>query len=498
MLYDDETNSGEVAQNRRIDIAALVRELRGDLDWITLKALEKDRLRRYVSAAELAEDVRRHMRDEPVIAGPPDLMYKVRKFVRRHRASVVFSTALALALMAGVVGTTTGMFRARAAERVALFEAKTSKEITDFLMNLFGEADPGRARGEEVTVREVLDEGSGQIRTGLAGQPRLRARLMEVMGRIYRSLGYYPQARGLLEQSINLRVEQFGELHPEVAGAKNSLGGTLIKMEKLELAEEMVREALEIQRSTLDPDDPEIGRSLNNLGAVAAERRDYEQTRDLWEEALVIREAALGPKHLNVAKMLGNLGGIYGALGDLERAQDYIRRALRITREELGEDHYRNAKLLQNLGRMQMAAGDLDQAKMSLLEARAIRVKSQGEDHPDLALTLKVLGDLHAKLGEWEEARDVLFDAVRIHEAARGPARRKTLLARQSLIDALMQSRDSRLDAVVDAQRLALGSRDDHTDLVKPLRSFAKTLEQLGLAEEAAAAVARADAISTE
>ena len=196
------TNRAQVAELRQTDVQRLGRELGGDLDWIVMKAVDPDRSRRYESASALATDIQRHLADEPVLARPPSATYLFRKFVRRHRGSVVAAGVAGAALAASAVVSTAGLVRATRAERRAQSEADAARQVTDFLVGLFRVSDPGEARGNAVTAREILDQGARQVQVELASQPALQGRLMHTMGTVYQALGLYDAARPLLENLV--------------------------------------------------------------------------------------------------------------------------------------------------------------------------------------------------------------------------------------------------------------------------------------------------------
>ncbi len=180
-------------------------QLRGDLDWIIMKAMEKDRTRRYPSASEFAEDVGRYLRNEPVNARPPSPGYRLKKFVVRNKVGVTAGVLVILALVAGFAAASIGFVRARQAEEYARQEAATAERVSEFLTGLFEVSDPGESRGNDISAREILDEGAGKIREELAGEPLLKARLMDTMGNVYLNLGLYEQARPLLEEALETR-----------------------------------------------------------------------------------------------------------------------------------------------------------------------------------------------------------------------------------------------------------------------------------------------------
>jgi serine/threonine protein kinase len=180
------------AANRSVDVRTLQRAIAGELDWITMKALEKDRVRRYQTANGLALDIERHLRDEPVTAGPPSGLYRARKLLRRHRRTFVAAAAVVVALIAGVIGTSWALLRAVRAERQAATEAVEAKRqaaiaeaVNGFLNDdLLSAAIPSaaRGRGKDVTVREVLEvageriDQSAKVGGRFAAEPSRRRR----------------------------------------------------------------------------------------------------------------------------------------------------------------------------------------------------------------------------------------------------------------------------------------------------------------------------------
>ncbi len=190
--------SQTAAERRRTDIHGLTRTLRGDLDWIVMKALEKDRTRRYGSPSELAADVERYLRDEPVEASPPSTCYRIRKFVasppgRRRRGSVG--------------GRGPGRGRRRHDDRSresARSEAETARKVSELLVGVFADFDPDAQMGQISSTTAMLDRGVERIRDELSDQPVVRARLLDTVGNAYRNLGRFDEARPLLEEALEL------------------------------------------------------------------------------------------------------------------------------------------------------------------------------------------------------------------------------------------------------------------------------------------------------
>ena len=204
------------------DASRLARQLRGDLDWITMKALEKDRTRRYGSVSDLAADLRRHLDDVPVLASPPSATYRVGKFIRRHHASVAVAGVLILLLVvfAGVMAVQASRI-ARERDRASQ-EAATATQVSDFLVGLFKVSDPSQARGTTLTAREILAKGVQQLES-LRDQPAVQARLQATIGSVETELGLYGDAQPLLEAALQTRKRLFGQDHPDTLASANGL-----------------------------------------------------------------------------------------------------------------------------------------------------------------------------------------------------------------------------------------------------------------------------------
>jgi non-specific serine/threonine protein kinase/serine/threonine-protein kinase len=422
-----------VAQQRKTDPLMLARLCRGDLDWITMKALDKDRTRRYASASELAADLQRHLANEPVSAGPPSVGYRARKFVRRHRLGVAFAASLIGALLVGLGGTAYGLLRALRAEAATRLEAETVRQVSDFMLGLFEIVDPGEARGRTITAKEVLDRGAARIRGELAEEPELQARLMETMGTTYRSLGLYGDAMPLLEGALDVQSRAHGPAHPAVASVRTTLAGLLIKQGRSDEAIPLLEEALGVQEAALPPDDPELARTLNNLGnAYRLRGRDGEALSCL-ERALGIRERALGAEHPDVAKQLSNLGAVRLRMGDPDGARRDFERALGIRERAFGPEHVDVAATLDNLATLYKTSGDLDRARATAERALAIEERHLGPDHPDLVNTLVNLGLIARESGDLAAAESLLRRALALARPRLEPDQRDRRLAHAEL-----------------------------------------------------------------
>jgi serine/threonine protein kinase/Flp pilus assembly protein TadD len=406
------------AHNRRTERPALIRQIRGDLDWITMKALEKDRTRRYGSPSELAADIDRFLHHQPIIARPPSTLYKTKKFVRRHTVGVGVASAMAILLVAFSVTTAIQARRIARERDRANQEAEASRQVSDFLTGLFKVSDPSEARGNSVTAREILDKGADSIARELQGQPLVQGKLMNTMGIVYRSLGLFDPAQDLLEKALDIRTKALGTDHPDVAVTLSDLGYVLWRKGDFARAKVLQEQALAIREKWFGPESAEVGNSLHDLGTLNYTQGNYAEARGLLERSLAIREKVLGPENADVANTLNSLGAIAYKEGDLKKAGEIWERTLAIREKVLGPDHPYLAHTLNNLAIVHIYTGD-PKGAVPLLE-RVIRIQEKvlGPKHPDLASGLSNLGDAISRSGDYEGAKPYHSRAVAIMEAA--------------------------------------------------------------------------------
>jgi eukaryotic-like serine/threonine-protein kinase len=412
----------EVAERRQTDVASLTKDLRGDLEWVTMKAMAKDRIRRYASASELAMDIERSLRFEPVLAGPPSSVYRLRRYIRRHRGGVIAAALVLVAILIGTAGITIGLMRAVRAEKKAVEEAATATQVSDFLVDLFKVSDPSEAKGNTITAREILDRGSKKIEGALTGQPPVQARLMGTMGTVYRSLGLYPQAQAMLEKTLQLKGKIYGNDHLSVADALHNLGIVYEDQGKYDESASLFKKSLDIRSRKLKADDPEVARSLNSLGIVYYDQGKYAEAEPLLERSLAIKEKAGGSDNLDAANTLINLGVLKRAQRKNEEAEVFFKRALAISEKMPGDENLDSvATILNDLGSLYDDQGRRVEAEPLYLRSLAIWEKILGPDHPDVAIAVHNLANLYRNLGKYAKAEPLYLRSLAIWEKTLGP-----------------------------------------------------------------------------
>jgi tetratricopeptide (TPR) repeat protein len=399
----------EMATHRRTTSLHLGRQLRGELDWIVARALEKQPDRRYASVSEFAADLRRYLDDEPVLASPPSRIYRIGKFVRRHKVGVAGAVALLVALALGIAGTSLALVRAVRAEARASQEAKTARRTSDFLTGLFEVVDPGEARGNTVTAREILDRGAKRIEDELKDEPEVRASLMGTMGAVYAELGLWKSALPLLRNSVEERRRTLGEDDERVAESRNNLGSTLRKTADYENAERELRAALDVRRRKLG-ETLETAQSENDLAILLCYRDRWSEAEPLARESLELRRKLLG-RHAAVAESLDTLAFALSKQQKDEGVEDLLREALSLRTELLGK-HPATAESLQNLGTFLSEHQRQSEAIPLLRESLDMKRAVYGETHPEVALGMDSLAFELQDAGELDEAEKLFRSAV--------------------------------------------------------------------------------------
>jgi tetratricopeptide (TPR) repeat protein len=425
-----------LATARRLDPAGLIRRLRGDLDRIVMKALEREADRRYDSAAQLAADVQRYLRGEPVSAGPPGTLYQLGKLVQRHRLAVALVVGIVLSMAAGFVGTSLGLVRARQAEQLAREqaqkaeldagranrEAEASRKITELLLDIFRSADPRIGyQAQHLTVPEVLDIAAARIRGDESVELSVKAQLMTVLGRVYRNMARYEPARALLEEALAIRRDVHGSTSMEVADSLVTQAVLEIDLAEYRSARSRLEEALATIEALDGPEHPRNGWILNYLGVAQKRAGDRQAARRSFERALCINEHSHGSDSIEIVANLDNLGLLLVEDGEPARGQVLFERALAIQERVLAADDPDLAYCLNNLAMALAAQGSFNRARGLFERALAIDRAAYGPAHPNVAIGLANLANLALESGDCAYGCRCYREARAIFVARLGP-----------------------------------------------------------------------------
>jgi eukaryotic-like serine/threonine-protein kinase len=383
----------------------LVSLLRGDLDWITMKALEKERERRYGTPSELATDIRHYLRNEPVMARPAGAGYRLQKYVRRHRLWVSVAAVISTLLV------TFAVVQALQLRRITR-ERDRADRIAEFTTGIFKVSDPSERVGLVVTAGELLDKASKDIDTGLAKDPELQARMMKVMGTAYSNLGLHQRAQSLFEHSIQIDSSAMGPENPETLNAMKLLAWSLFQQGQLAEAERLQRRVLEIQRRVLGPENLDTLDSMGDLAMIVGEAGNLAEAEKLNREELEKKKHLLGPEASNTLVAMDNLATVLARESQLAEAEKLEQETLEIQLRVFGSENLRAISSMINLAGIQMDEGRYEEAEKGFRQALDLEKRVLGPDQPETALTMYNLACILAQRGQSDEALSLLHQAV--------------------------------------------------------------------------------------
>jgi len=388
------------------------RGLRGDLDTIVLKALQKDPARRYASVEQLSEDLGRHLVGLPVRARPDTLTYRAGKFVQRNRGSVLSGTLafLVISLLAGSSALQSVQLKK---ERDALaLERDKAAAVSDFMIGVFRSSDPNEARGVDITAREILANGGRRVREDLANDPAVQAAVMGAIGEVYERLAVYDSAEVLLSAAVDQTRLHYGDTSVEFASALLDLSEVQQSQDRFDEARDAILKAREIFTSILGPDDVRTAEAWNNLGSLHKNLNQFESAEEAHLEALRIRSAALGDDHAVTTVSLNNLMTGYIDVGRFDEAIAMGQRNLAARRTLYGTNHPEVATALNNLANALEMAGRYEDALPIYHESQEVRHTLYPDGHPSILTAANNLGTLYSRLGRNEEARELFIEVA--------------------------------------------------------------------------------------
>jgi non-specific serine/threonine protein kinase/serine/threonine-protein kinase len=414
------------AQNRNTDLPVLERQLRGDADAITLKAVEKDRARRYATPLELAADIERYLRHEPVQAHAAGAMYRAGKYVRRHRLGVAMAAAGLLLLIGFAVIQAVELRRIRR-------ERDRADRITTFMKEMFQVSDPSEARGNSITAREVLDKASQQIDKGLTQDPQAQAQLMRVMADVYDGLGLFSRAQPLYQGAVELQRRVLGPRNPSTLASMSALANCMARAGHYADAEKLARETLAMQNQVLGAQDRDTAQSMTTLAYALSQEGHYDEAEQMYRKAIDLDRRVFGPEHRSTLHAMEGLGWTLDHVGRDGEAESLCREAFEIERRTLGPDHPETLTSMSSLAMILVDERKLAEAEKLYAEALAIQRRVLGPEHPETLRLMTNLGNCFYREGRYAEMEKLERDTLAIQQRVLGPEHSLTLRSMNNL-----------------------------------------------------------------
>jgi serine/threonine protein kinase/tetratricopeptide (TPR) repeat protein len=492
----------EIARCRHTELKTLLRQLRGDLDWIVMRCLEKDRTRRYDTANALSLEIERHLRNEPVFAGPPSAAYRVDKFVRRNKGAVAAVAVVMLALATGL-SVAVGMYlraerahaetaaerdRAVEAERAGDQAREEAEQVTKFLTDMLAAADP-RKQGKDVTVRQVLDRAAETIGEKFTDNPLLTSRLRQTVGETYLQLGFYEQAESHLADAAATYRKTVGEEDSRALGAASGWAYAMaLRGGRFSASESLLRRTLEIQHSVLGWEHADTLRSMYALANVLRWQGRYAEAEEMHRKTLEIRRRVLGEECPDTLFSMANLGASLLVLGRHTEAEEMHRKTLEIRQRVLGEEHPDTLYSMTDLAIVLANQGRYAEAEEMHRKTLEIRQRVLGEEHPDTLYSMTDLAIVLANQGRYAEAEEMHRKTLEIRRRVLGEEHPDTLWSMNKLADVLLHQ--GRYAEAEELARKTLGIRrrvlgEEHPDTLWCMNNLADVLLHQGRYAEA-------------
>lgn len=446
----------KAARLRQTEPLKFVHVIRGDLDWIVLKALEKDRARRYETADALAEEIRRFLANEPLLARPPGRLYRLKKLVRRNTLAFSAAAAVGAVLLIGLSVSLTLFMRVRAALHRAVaaemiqtqlraqaeqniqeegrlrrqaqsdqnrsqIEAAKSERVAQLLKDMLKGVGPSVALGRDTTMlREILDQTAATICKELTNQPEVAIEMYETLAATYDDLGLDQKDEEMAREELQLGRVFYGSGHPALAVGLRRLAYALSNRGNLPEAESLAREAIAIERAIGPSPNTHLSDSLRTLGNVLWAKGELSDAEAAHRESLTLRRQTVIDDDPLLAESLNDLAGVLTMEGKLPEAEAMYRQALGMARRLFGEEHPTLAVSMNNLGSVLRREEKTQEAETMFREALALERKLLGDEHPNLAVSLNNLALLLRARGELKEAEALQRQALAIEKKSLG------------------------------------------------------------------------------
>jgi serine/threonine protein kinase/Tfp pilus assembly protein PilF len=513
--------AADLAAMRQADPRKLGTLLRGDLDWIVMRCLEKDRRRRYETAVALAEDLLRHLQHQPVIAGPPAAGYRLSKFIRRNRRQVIATSLVFCTLILGVIGTTAGMFWARGEQaRVSAQTARASEalrhvttefkgslpgssgernesvltsseggevealaktavnlvhsleasrqetrreldranEVKRLIQQMLSSVSPEVALTDDTSLlRGILDQTAARLEAGEISDPAVDAELRTTIGGTYQALGDYEAADPLLQEALEIRRRLLGSDHRDTLKSASLMGVLLFERGELGESEKLIQGALQGLRRLLGRNHPETLNALYNWAILLQLQGKLSEAESACREALKERRNLLGDQHPDTLASVESLSSLLLEQGKPGESEPYHREALEMKRRILGPQHPATLGSMQNMGTLLQIQGKMQEAEPYYIEALQGTRAILDELHPDLLASVQNMGSLLAAQGKLREAEEFYREALLGHRRGLGGDHPDTLTSLANM--GILLFRQGQLSEALSQLRQALEGR---------------------------------------
>jgi non-specific serine/threonine protein kinase/serine/threonine-protein kinase len=432
--------STELAHKRHTEPVALIKQIRGDLDSIALKALEKERTRRYGSPSDLAADIGRYLRNEAVLAVPPSGVYRARKFAHRHRGALVALCAFVLVLMVATAVSIRQSLIAKEQRDRADAEAAVARAVNQFLQDdLLSQANPEAQGGAEtkpdpdVRARTLLERASVKVEKRFANQPLVESEIQQTIGKAYYGLGLFPEAERHLSSAYKLSVAHRGADDPETLDILMALSSAYIDQDKNAEAVTAAKAVFEGESRTLGPEDPRTVVAMQNLGALYYLSNRYPEAEPLLKRALELQSHRNGYDNIDTLNTSDSLVALYISQSKYSQARPLLEKGLESYRRLYGPDHPFTNREMYGLAKVILGEGDYVRAEKLLEQVQSAYERAYGARHVNTLYVASTLGQTYVEEGKTAQGISLLEKTLNDFRAIEGPGASDTLKVEMAL-----------------------------------------------------------------
>ncbi len=473
-----------VREEEPTKLSTIDRHLRGDIETIALKALEKERDRRYQSATALQEDIAHYLADEPIAARPPGAIDYLRRFARKHTAAAVAIVAVFGVLIVAVVAISIFAVEAqhqrtlaqdeqqRATEQAerAVLERDRAEAVKDFVTTMLSSVDPKVAGAmDKELMMLVLSQAAESAGEQFEEQPLVEAEIRSVIGSTYKSLGKDNDAEPHLVESLAIRRRVLGDEHPNTLNSISHMGRVLHSQGKYEEAMPYHLEALEGLRRVLGDEHPDTLDSIGSMGNLLVRQGKYDEAMRYYVESLETMRRVLGDEHPDTLDSIGSMGLLLARQGKYDEAMPYAVEALETMRRVLGDEHPSTLNSINTMGLLLTRQGKYDEAMPYYVEALKTRRRVLGDEHPDTLISINNMGNnLLLGQGKYDEAMPYYVEALETMRRVLGDEHPSTMMSINNMGSLLIRKGkyDEGMPYYVEAMeglRRVLGDEHPHT-----------------------------------
>ncbi|MAI66334.1 MAG: hypothetical protein CMJ26_00485 [Phycisphaerae bacterium] len=426
-----------IREQEPIKLSATHKHLRGDIETIAHKALEKDRVRRYQSATAIQEDVMHYLNDEPITARPPGAIDYLRRFAKKHTAAALAIASIFFVLIISVFVISNYAVELEKQTKGLKYETIRSTAVKKFASSMLSSVDPAVCgEMDKELMLHILAKASDSVSEDFENQPLVEAEIRKIIGTAYLDISQYAKAKPHLQESISL-FDKYGDsvrlkdkvvsVNPKSIGSKITLARLHYLLGEYKKSEALLKTALLLTTTALGPDKPITLEANLQMADLLNRQGKHDESEKYINEVLRIQRAIYGDEHKETVRTLANLGVSYFGQGKYEEALPYFREALESTRTLFGEDHPSTLNIMLNLGNTLLSQKKYDEAKPFLLEVLASNRRILGNDHPSTASALNSVGSLLKSQLKYAEAEPYLLEAFEMSKRVSGASHPKTL-----------------------------------------------------------------------